>query len=60
MATAETKSKLKANSSNKTKAILAYYQLVRKGASPEQTRKDFGLRIEDIANFDFSVFKDTA
>lgn len=38
-------------------AMERYYQLVKKGCSPEQTREDLRLRIEDITQFDFSVFE---
>ncbi|GIV34868.1 MAG: hypothetical protein KatS3mg031_2403 [Chitinophagales bacterium] len=40
----------------KLEAIRAYYELVKKGRSPEQTRKDLGLTFQDIEGFDFSIF----
>ena len=40
----------------KLEAIRSYYELVKKGRSPEQTRKDLGLTFQDIEGFDFSVF----
>jgi len=41
----------------KLEAIRAYYELMKKGGhSPEQTRKDLGLTLEDINDFDFSIF----
>ncbi len=40
----------------KLEAIRSYYELVKKGRSPEQTRKDLGLTFQDIEDFDFSVF----
>lgn len=42
----------------KLEAIRTYYELVKKGRSPEQTRKDLGLSFHDIEGFDFSVFKE--
>ncbi|HXH18291.1 MAG TPA: hypothetical protein VNJ07_04330 [Chitinophagales bacterium] len=40
----------------KIEAIRMYYELVKKGRSPEQTRKDLGLTFQDIEDFDFTVF----
>jgi len=40
----------------KLSALERYYRLVQKGCSPEQTRKDLRLSMDDIARFDFSVF----
>lgn len=40
----------------KLEAIRSYYELVKKGRSPEQTRKDLGLTFKDIEGFDFSIF----
>jgi hypothetical protein len=37
-------------------ALRTYFLKVKKGASPEQTRKDCGLSLEEIQSFDFSVF----
>lgn len=42
----------------KLEAIRTYYELVKKGRPPEQTRKDLGLSFHDIEGFDFSVFKE--
>lgn len=42
----------------KLEAIRNYYELVKKGRSPEQTRKDLGLSFKDIQGFDFSIFKE--
>lgn len=42
---------------DKIQVLQRYYELVRKGCSPEQTREDLMLSIEDIAGFDFSVFE---
>ncbi len=44
----------------KMEAIRNYYDLVKKGRSPEQTRKDLGLSFQDVDNFDFSVFNKKA
>lgn len=44
----------------KLEAIRSYYELVKKGHSPEQTRKDLGLSFKDIEGFDFSVFNKKA
>jgi hypothetical protein len=38
-------------------ALERYYRLVNRGCSPEQTRRDLMLSMEDIAQFDFSVFE---
>ena len=40
----------------KFETIRAYYELVKKGRSPEQTRRDLGLTFKDVEDFDFSVF----
>ena len=37
-------------------SLKTYYSKIRKGARPEQTRKDCDLSLEDIEQFDFSVF----
>lgn len=42
----------------KLEAIRTYYELVKKGRPPEQTRKDLGLSFHDIEGFDFSIFKE--
>lgn len=44
----------------KLEAIRAYYELMKKGRSPDQTRKDLGLTLEDIEGFDFSIFNKKA
>ena len=44
----------------KLEAIRSYYERVKKGQSPEQTRKDLGLSFQDIEGFDFSVFNKKA
>ena len=40
----------------KIEVIRIYYQLVKKGYLPEQTRKDLGLSFQDVEHFDFSIF----
>ena len=40
----------------KLEVIRIYYQLVKKGYPPEQTRKDLGLSFQDVEHFDFSIF----
>ena len=42
--------------SRKLEVIRVYYQLVKKGYPPEQTRKDLGLSFQDVEHFDFSIF----
>lgn len=42
--------------SRKLEVIRIYYQLVKKGYPPEQTRRDLGLSFQDVEHFDFSVF----
>jgi hypothetical protein len=41
---------------DKITALRRYYQLVRSGCSPEQTRSDLLLTMEEIDQFDFTVF----
>ena len=40
----------------KLEVIRIYYDLVKKGYPPEQTRKDLQLSFNDVEGFDFSVF----
>ncbi len=58
--TYDTKSSQQKEQLKKLEAIRTYYELVKKGRSPEQTRKDLGLSFQDIEGFDFTVFTKTA
>lgn len=40
----------------KLRDLERYYKLVQKGSSPEQTRRDLNLSVDEISQFDFSVF----
>ena len=37
-------------------SLKIYYNMVRRGVGPGQARKDCELTLEDIEQFDFSVF----
>jgi len=51
--------KLQEVTAQESSPLQRYYQLVKKGNSPELTRKDLGLDLDDIAKFDFSIFADS-
>ena len=40
----------------KMAAFRAYFDRIKKGLSPDQARNDFELTIDEVNNFDFSVF----